>query len=210
MKFESSIFRSGGMILLLDMMRVLYIGVLLFLFTSLLDSQWPDIIILTLLLSYFALFFFRLIAFNNDLEFFDKTICIRLSVLRRFSFAKKQFPLEEIEEVVFREERYEYWSEGSSRSLRYWVREFILEYYLPTDYKWLQIRMKDGRRHTYYFFGLDYDDAYSGESKGFISLFLEFARRGIDVRWRSTKSYYYKERQEFADNIINNMRQGNE
>ena len=85
---------------------------------------------------------------------------------------------------------------------RFIVLQFLLQIIFPWEYKWILIRMKNGKEHKFYFFGLNYDFYENVGEILFEDMFIALAERGIKVKWKSTKDKYFKDIQERADKIL--------
>lgn len=80
-------------------------------------------------------------------------------------------------------------------------------WFIPWEYKWIQIKTKNNKKFRYYCFGMNYDCYDNDKEILFEDLFLALAKRNIVVKWNDTKDSYFKSIQEKADTILFNLNQ---
>ncbi|MEZ5044711.1 MAG: hypothetical protein R2828_32745 [Saprospiraceae bacterium] len=202
-EFKSSIFESiiskgirNGMLIF-----ILYLTSSIFNYAELIPFQigfWGIVII------YVFLFILQIFYTNNDLKIEDKEIIIQSSLIK--GMRKKKFQKDEIREILFKDE----WSEPFMNKkydsmVRYIFLNFFLMWFIPWEYKWIQIETNKNQRFRYYFFGMNYDFYDNSEEVLFEDMFMELAKRNIKVRWKSTKDIHFEGIQERANEILLNL-----
>ena len=113
-------------------------------------SIWAIIII------YLFQFVIQIYLTNNDLLIKDKEIIIQSSMFK--GIRKRQFSIDEISEVIFKDE----WSESfmnkrNTSLLRFIGLDYFLMFLIPYEYKWIEIRTNKNQKFKYYFFGINFD-----------------------------------------------------
>ena len=199
-EFKSSIFESiiskgirNGMLIF-----ILYITSSIINYAELIPFQigfWGIIII------YVFLFILQIFYTNSDLKIEEKEIIIQSSLIK--GGRKKKFKKDEIKEIIFKDE----WSETFMNKkynsiIRIVFVDFFLVWFIPWEYKWIQIETNKNQRFKYYFFGMNYDFYDNAGEVLFEDMFIELAKRNIKVRWNSTKDIYFEGIQERANEIL--------
>ena len=163
--------------------------------------------LIEIIICYLCFLFVQIFFTNNDLIIKKKTVAIQSTLfdgVRHRTFEKNQ-----IKENIFKEE----WEWESRLGGDNWwsfvpliiLTSFTALFFSP-DYKWLTIVTKDNRRYTYYFFGIEYDYYDNAGDLIFEDVFIETAKSGVRVRWRSIKDDYFKHLQKNADRILSEKR----
>jgi hypothetical protein len=202
-EFKSSIFDSIMAKVIRNVMLILILSLtsLIIDYSELIPIQ---IGFLGIIIIYLSLFIIQIFMTNNDLIIDEKEIIIQSSMFG--GIRRKAFKKEEILEITFKDE----WSETFMNNqydsiIRYVILEFILMWFIPWEYKWIEITTKYNRKFKYYFFGMNYDFYDNSQEILFEDMFVELAKRNIRVKWKSTKDVYFKGIQERADEILLNM-----
>ena len=177
---------------------VLYLSSSFINYSEFISSQ---ISIFEIVIIYLLLFVIQIFLTNNDLIIDEEEIVIQSSLFK--GLRKRKFKIEDISEIIFKEE----WAEPSKGKsyftiiMNYILINFIVIWFLPWEYKWIQIKTKDNKKFRYYFFGMNYDCYDNYNEILFEDLFIALAKRNIVVKWNSTKEMYFKSIQEQADKI---------
>ena len=155
----------------------------------------------TVVMAYLFLFIIQIFITNNDLIIEGDEIIIHPSLFK--SLREKRFQKDEISKIIFKDE----WSESFMNNrptsiIRFVIVHFILMLFIPWEYKWITISTKNNQNFKYFFFGLNYDFHDNAEEVLFEDMFIELAKRNINVQWKSTKVEYFKGIQESADEIL--------
>ncbi|NHN26274.1 hypothetical protein FIA58_011350 [Flavobacterium jejuense] len=122
---------------------------------------------------YLLLFVIQILLTNTDLILDEEEIVIQSSLFK--GLRKRKFKIEHISEIIFKEE----WTESSNKRsrfktvLRFILNNFILMWFIPWEYKWIQIKTKNNEKFRYYFFGTNYDCYDNDKEILFEDLFLE-------------------------------------
>ena len=155
-----------------------------------------------MIIVYLLLFVIQIFLTNNDVIIHEEKIIIQSSLFK--NLRKRKFKIEAISEIIFKED----WTESSNKKsrfktvLRFILNYFILMWFIPWEYKWIQIKTKDNKKFTYYCFGINYDFYENHKETLFEDLFLELAKRNIVVKWKSTNDIYFKGIQDKANKIL--------
>ena len=116
-----------------------------------------QISIFEMIIVYLLLFVIQIFLTNNDLIIHKKEIVIQLSIFK--SLRKRKFKIEDISEMIFKED----WTESSNKksrfktTIRFLLNNFILMWFIPWEYKWIQIKTKENKKIIYYCFGMNHD-----------------------------------------------------
>lgn len=138
---------------------------------------------------------------NSDLKIEENEIIIQSSLIK--GVRKKRFKKEEIKEIIFKDQWSETFMDKKYGSIvRYIFLNFFLMWFIPEEYKWIQIETDKNKRFRYFFFGMNYDFYDNSEEVLFEDMFIELAKKNIKVRWNSTKNIYFEGLQKNANEIL--------
>lgn len=157
--------------------------------------------ILEIIIGYLCFLFVQIFFTNNDLIIKKKTVTIQSTLFD--GIHHRTFEKNQIKEIIFKEE-WESRLEGNT----WWsfvllmLVTFLRGVIIPLDYKWLTIVTKDNRRYTYYFLGIEYDYYDNAGDLLFEDVFIETAKSGIRVRWKSIEDDYFESLQTTANRIL--------
>jgi hypothetical protein len=144
---------------------------------------------------------FQICYTNSDFKIEENEIIIQSSLIK--GVRKKRFKKEEIKEIIFKDRWSETFMDKKYGSIvRYIFLNFFLMWFIPEEYKWIQIETDKNKRFRYYFFGMNYDFYDNSEEVLFEDMFIELAKKNIKVRWNSTKNIYFEGLQKNANEIL--------
>lgn len=195
-EFRSNIPKAvmSRLLRLFNMIIILFIIDQIFNFSDFIISI---VSIKNLVFIYGMLFILQLVISNSDLLISKNSLEIKLSILGKFSW--KRIQKKTISEIIFKDDWTESYTSKYGKSIVIYTLIQICTSILPWDYKWIEIRFKNGESRKYYFYGMDYDFYDNSDDVLFEDMFLELARRNVKVRWKSINDGYFRDLQARAD-----------
>lgn len=131
---------------------------------------------------------------NNDVIVFESEI----KIINRVPLFKRElsFSFSEIKEIKFRHDWTETFGKKMKPSiLKYFLTNLLPSFFVPADYKWVEISC--AKKYRFYCFGIEVD-YYENEKPAFEDLFKLLHTKGVNVNWTNSTGIYYSQMKETA------------